>query len=43
MIVYWVALLETLVYLCAVPLHVAFFFHTENGIKVSAGFSFFEK
>ena len=43
MIVYWVALLETLVYLCAIPLHVAVFFHTENGIKVSAGFSLFEK
>jgi len=42
MIVYWVALIQTAIYLCAVPMHVAIYFRTSGGFKLSAGFSVFE-
>ncbi|MBE5773574.1 MAG: DUF2953 domain-containing protein [Clostridiales bacterium] len=42
MIVYWVAALEILAYLVAVPLHLAVFLRTQGGMSASAGFSLFE-
>lgn len=43
MIVYLVAAIETLIYLSAIPLHIAIYIRTTDGFAVSAGFSLFEK
>lgn len=43
MIVYWVAVIETLLYACAVPLHIAVCLKAGQGLKASAGFALFEK
>ena len=43
MIVYWVALLEFIFYLCAVPLHIAVYFRAGQDLKAAAAFAPFEK
>ena len=43
MIVYWVAAIETLIYLSAIPLHIAIYIRATDGFAISAGFSLFEK
>ena len=42
MIVYWVALIEALFYLCAIPLHIAVYFRSGDGLRFSAGLAVFE-
>ncbi|MBR6767227.1 MAG: hypothetical protein IKM02_04680 [Clostridia bacterium] len=42
MIVYLVAAIEILLYLCAVPLHIAVCFQAGDSFSTSAAFSFFE-
>lgn len=43
MIVYWVAAVEVLFYLSAVPLRMAFYLRSENGLQFGAGVGVFER